>query len=56
MSDTHPVKITVTGDCGHLLFEGIDVIEEKYPFWCGICEEDKREGKYPWRLTTEVLP
>ena len=56
MSDTRPVRITVTGDCGHVLFEGLDVVEEKYPFWCEICEEYRRDGKYPWRLTTEVLP
>lgn len=55
------VKITVTCDSGHVLGTWTDKIEEKYPF--SLCEEcdsfdgdaDKRTGKYPWVLTTEII-
>lgn len=50
------VKITVTGDCGHVLWTGFDKVDEKYPFGCSECEEDKRTGKYPWKLATEIVP
>lgn len=54
-SDQH-TKITVTGDCGHVLGTWTDSIEgEKYPFWCEECDADKRIGKYPWTLTTEIV-
>lgn len=49
------VKITVTGDCGHVLWTGFDRVDEKYPFGCSECEEDKRTGKYPWKLATEIV-
>jgi hypothetical protein len=53
---SHSVRIIVTGDCGHVLFTGMDVVQEKYPFWCDVCGEYKRDGKYPWVLTTKVMP
>lgn len=49
------VKLTVTGDCGHVLWTGFDVIEEKYPFWCDECENYRREGRNPWKLATEIV-
>lgn len=49
------VRITVTGDCGHILGVYSDAIKEKYPFWCDKCQEDKRLGSYPWKLTTELV-
>jgi hypothetical protein len=51
---TH-VRITVTCDAGHVIGTWLDTIEEKYPFWCDECDDDKRTGKYPWKLTTEVV-
>jgi len=48
------VKITVTMACGHVL-TFTDTIEDKYPFWCEECDLDHREGKYPWKLTTEIV-
>lgn len=48
------VRLVVTGDCGHVLWEGYDKIEDKYPFWCQECDDDKRSGRYPWSLTSEV--
>jgi hypothetical protein len=56
MTDLTPrVKITVTADCGHVVFEGYDSIAEKYPFWCDECGEDRREGKYPWSLAAQIV-
>lgn len=49
------VGIIVTGDCGHELGVFINSISEKYPFWCMTCDQDKRMGKYPWTLTTQIL-
>lgn len=49
------VRITVTGDCGHVLGTWTDTIEDKYPFYCEECDLDKRTGKYPWKLTTEII-
>lgn len=49
------VKLTVTGECGHVLWTGFDVIEEKYPFYCGECEDMRREGRYPWKLASEIV-
>lgn len=61
LTQQHHVKITVTGDCGHILWQGFCRIDEKYPFWCDECdaadfEADKRTDKYPWVLTTEIVP
>jgi hypothetical protein len=58
MTDTiaQRVKLTVTGDCGHILWQGYDKIEDKYPFWCEECADDKRTGKYPWTLAAEIVP
>jgi hypothetical protein len=51
---TQSVKLIVTLDCGHILtYTG--AIQEKYPFWCDVCEETIREGKYPWTVTTEIV-
>lgn len=47
------VRITVTLGCGHELIYW-DKIEEKYPFWCGECEDYFRTGSYPWSLTAVV--
>jgi hypothetical protein len=49
------VKLTVTGDCGHVVWTGFDAIEEKYPFWCKECEDMVRDGKYPWKLASEIV-
>lgn len=49
------VRMTVTGDCGHVLGSYLDTIAEKYPFWCRECEDYCREGKYPWTITTELI-
>jgi hypothetical protein len=49
------VKLTVTGECGHVLWTGFDVIEEKYPFWCEECDDMRREGRYPWKLASEIV-
>jgi hypothetical protein len=49
------VKITVTCDNGHIIGTWDDTIEEKYPFWCEECAEDKRTVKHPWKLTTEII-
>jgi hypothetical protein len=48
------VKITVTLDCGHVLTY-MDSVTEKYPFWCEECDSERRLGKYPWKLTTEIV-
>lgn len=49
------IVLTVTASCGHSAeFDG--KIEEKYPFWCEVCEEDRREGKYPWVVTARTEP
>lgn len=50
------VQITVTCECGEILGVWENVIDERYPFWCEACDEYKRGGRYPWKLTTEVLP
>lgn len=54
------VRITVTCDTGHVIGTWTDTIEEKYPFYCEECDSvdwdaDKRTGKYPWKLTTEII-
>lgn len=49
------VKLTVTGECGHILWTGFDVIEDKYPFYCYECEDDRRQGRYPWKLASEIV-
>lgn len=49
------VRITVTGDCGHVLGIYMDTISEKYPFYCEKCEDYNRTGSYPWEATTEIL-
>lgn len=54
MPDQAHVKITVTCDSGHVIGTWTDSIEEKYPFWCEECGDDKRMTKYPWKLTTEI--
>lgn len=56
MPDTYVAAITVTCECGEVIFEGTDTIEEKYPFWCDNCEDYKRTGKYPWTLKTRIMP
>lgn len=52
------VRLTVTFDCGHAV-RYIDVIEEKYPFYCGECHREVGRGsdssKYPWAISTEVI-
>lgn len=50
------VRMTVTGGCGHVLGTYTDKIDEKYPFWCDVCEEYIRTDKYPWTITTELVP
>lgn len=48
------VLIRVYLGCGtELTFK--DCIEEKYPFWCDDCGDYHREGKYPWKLETEII-
>lgn len=49
------VRMTVTGDCGHVLGTWDGKIEEKYPFWCEQCGEDKRSGRYPWTITADIV-
>lgn len=49
------VKITVTMGCGHTQTY-LDRIEDKYPFYCETCELDHRTAKYPWVITTEIVP
>lgn len=48
------VVITVIGECEHVLGQWLDTVEEKYPFYCSVCETDRQEGKYPWRLETSI--
>lgn len=48
------VKITVTLGCECVLIY-MDEINEKYPFYCLKCDEDSKDGKYPWKLKTEVM-
>jgi hypothetical protein len=48
------VLMTVWCGCGTKLGDFWDRIEEKYPFWCGTCEETTN-GKYPWRLDAQVI-
>lgn len=55
MDKERHVIITVTCDEGHVIDQYIDSIDEKYPFFCGTCDDDKRDGKYPWSLTTQVV-
>lgn len=60
MTSTQHVKLTVYCDADHVIGEYIDTIGEKYPFFCDECntqdrENDKRTGKYPWRITTEII-
>lgn len=48
------VEIRVYCELDHLVGEWVDSIEEKYPFYCRECDEDLRQGKYPWRLETSI--
>lgn len=50
------VKITVTCECGTVIGIFFNTIDEKYPFYCDECDEYKRAGRYPWSLTTGVVP
>lgn len=50
------VIMTVVCEYGHLVEQYLDSIDEKYPFYCGDCEEDlRRTGKYPWQIYTQVV-
>lgn len=49
------VIITVVGDCDHVLGKYLDTVQEKYPFYCGECEDEKRDGKYPWWIRTQPI-
>lgn len=50
------IKLTVTCDAGHVLGTWMNAIEDKYPFYCEECDDDKRTGAYPWTLTAEIVP
>lgn len=47
--------IAIYCSAGHLVGTWVDTIEEKYPFWCEQCGEYARDGKYPWRLVTDIV-
>lgn len=49
------VKLTVTGECDHVIWTGFDKIEEKYPFWCEQCDDFRANGRYPWKLASEIV-
>lgn len=50
------VQIVVKCDQDHIVGVWYDKIEEKYPFWCHECDDDLRQGKYPWKLETAIVP
>jgi hypothetical protein len=52
----YKVKITVQCAGDHVVGVWFNTIEEKYPFYCGECDDDIRTGKYPWTLKTEIVP
>lgn len=51
------MHVVLTVICGeeHFIGDWIDGIEEKYPFWCATCQDDARDGKYPWRIISDVI-
>jgi NAD-dependent SIR2 family protein deacetylase len=49
------VKLIVTcGRCEQQIGEWYDKIEEKYPFYCEVCEEYTNGITWPWKLKTEI--
>lgn len=48
-------RMTVIGDCGHILGVHYGEIAEKYPFYCHECGDDKRSGGYPWHIVADAV-
>jgi hypothetical protein len=49
------VIMTVICEEDHVLGQWLDSISEKYPFYCGQCEDQCTTGKYPWSLTAQAV-
>lgn len=49
------VRITITGGCGHVLWQGYNSMEEKYPLYCEQCDATYNWGAYPFTVSIKII-